>query len=62
MSAAQIIEEIKALPPEEKAQVVEFVNEIRNQPQVQYMDEKTFAAAADAVFEKYPDLLKRLAE
>jgi hypothetical protein len=43
VSAAQIIEEIKALPPEERAQVVDFVNEINKHPQVRYMSERSFS-------------------
>jgi hypothetical protein len=63
VSATEIIEQIKQLPPDEQAQVAEFVQSLQSQPgQVRYMDEKTFKAAADRVQEKYDDVLRRLAK
>ena len=62
VSAAQIIEEIKALPPAERTQVIEFVTQLNQQPEVRYMDKETFRAAADEVFAKHGELLRRLAE
>ena len=63
MSAAEIIEQIKFLPPEERDRVVEFVQTLGSQPfTVRHMDEDTFKAASDKVFEKYDDLLRRLAQ
>jgi len=60
VSAAQIIEEIKALPPEERAQVVEFVKETEK-PAVSYIDQETFDAAVKEVFTKHRELLRKLA-
>ena len=62
MSAAEIIKEIKALPPQEQAQIVEFVKEMDGgQSAVSYMDKETFEAAADKVFTKHSELLRKLA-
>ena len=61
MSAAEIINEIKALPPQERTQIIELVKELETAPSISYMDEKTFAAAVDKVFTKHRDLLRKLA-
>ena len=62
MSAAQIIEEIKALPPEERAQVVDFVNEINKHPQVRYATDEEFQQSLEEVFKHHSGLLRRLAK
>jgi hypothetical protein len=64
VTAAKIIEEIKHLPPQEQAKVVEYVQQLSQDstPQVRYMDKKDFDVAAHAVFEKYDDLLRRLSQ
>lgn len=67
MSAAEIIELIKKLPPDERAEVVAFA---RNEPAVvptkertiRYVSEEKFAEVAPRVFEKHADLLRRLAQ
>ena len=61
MSATEIIEQIKALPPEEQARVVEFVSTLNGEPPVRYMDEKTFQAAVDKVFAEHHEVLRKLA-
>ena len=66
MSAAEIIEKIKALPPEEKAVVVDFVRELEagsgQQSGALYMNDAAFEAAREKVFAKHAELLKRLAQ
>jgi hypothetical protein len=65
MSAAEIIEQIKALPREERAEVVEFVREMEHVTGAdgpQYADEVAFNAASDRVFEKHDKLFRKLAE
>lgn len=64
MSAAEIIEQIKALPAEEQAQVAKFVRDLETalaEPKTNTMDGETFRKAADAVFAKHGELLKKLA-
>jgi hypothetical protein len=61
MSAAEVIEQIKALPPSEQKIVAEFVQEISNGQPVRYMDERTFNAAVDKVFKEHHELLRKLA-
>jgi hypothetical protein len=66
MSAAEIIEQIKALPPDARREVVDFVKsadeEARAGGAVRYADDKSFEAVADRVFEKHAELFKKLAE
>lgn len=66
MSAAEIIEQIKSLPPQERDTVAEYVREASKtapqSPEVRYMDEATFRAAKERVFEKHAELFRRLAQ
>ena len=66
MSALEIIEQIKALPPQEKAQVVDFVREMEADTAqklgVRYMDKATFKDAKGKVFSKHSELLSKLAK
>lgn len=60
MSAAEIIEQIKRLPPEEKQAVREYLDsEMSESGQV---NDPEFLAASDEVFEKYDNLLRKLAQ
>ncbi len=66
MSALEVIEQIKALPPEEMAQVVDFVRKmetakIQERP-VSYMAQATFKTAKKKVFAKHSQLLSKLAK
>jgi hypothetical protein len=67
MSAAEIIEQIKALSPEERQEVVSFIRTAENDEPaatstVRYMDDRTFDAVAERVFERHAELFKKLAE
>lgn len=60
MSAAEIIEQIKSLPPEEKQAVREFLeSEI---PKIGRVDDPQFQSAANDVFDRYDNLLRKLAK
>lgn len=67
MSAAEIIELIKKLPPEERAEVMSFA---RNEPaialtlekKIRYVSDEKFDEVMPRVFEKHADLLRRLAQ
>jgi hypothetical protein len=61
VSVSQIIEEIKALPPQEQARIVDFVNDLKSKHEVKYASDEEFQAAADEVFSKHRELLRRLA-
>ena len=67
MSAAEVIELIKKLPPEEKAKVIAFaknaVSEVRSTDRkVSYVSQEKFAAITPAVFTKHDELFRRLAQ
>ena len=66
MSAAEIIEQIKALPPDEQAVVADFVTKTTTstagESTVRYMDDATFRAAKERVFEIHQELFRRLAQ
>ena len=66
MSAAEIIEMIKKLPPEERAEVNEFVKAEEVAPEaertVRSMSDEKFAEVVPKVFEKHRELLRRLAQ
>lgn len=65
MSAAEIIELIKQLPPEGKAEVIAFTRALEadgNLPKVRYISDEKFAEVAPKVFEKHRELLRKLAQ
>lgn len=64
MSAAEIIEQIKALPPQDRRVVLDFARhaDTTEPPAVHYAESEEFTAAADRVFAQHDELLKRLAE
>jgi hypothetical protein len=66
MSAAEIIEQIKALPPEEQREVSRFVRNLPLEgafaPAFRYATDEQARAAGDAVVAEYPETFRRLAE
>jgi hypothetical protein len=68
VSAQEIIEQIKALPPEEKAKVAEFVHVLEraelkeSSGDVHYVDRATLESSAEQIFDRYDDLFRKLAK
>ena len=66
MSATEIIEMIKQLPPNERAAVTEFVKAEEAAPggerKIRYISDEKFAEVMPKVFEKHHELLRRLAQ
>jgi hypothetical protein len=65
MSALEIIEQIKALPPKEQADVVDFVRKMESsQPgkTVRYMTDEDAQAAGNKVLAQYKEVFKKLAQ
>ena len=61
MTAVEVIDQIKALPPKEKAKVIDFVQGLESpQRRVRAADPKTFEEAARSVIERHGDLMRRL--
>lgn len=67
MSAAEVIEMIKKLPPAERAEVEAYVkNEASGsaptERKIRYVSDEKFEEVAPKVFEKHKDLFRRLAQ
>jgi len=65
MTAIEVIDQIKILPPEERAKVVDFfIHEIEAaQPlDVRHAEDKTFEQASKWVLREHTDLLRKLAQ
>ena len=68
MSAAEIIEQMKALPREDWQLVVEFLRTLEREEtapmdrQVRYASDEAAKAAGDAVMEKHAELFRKLAD
>ena len=64
MSAAEVIEQIKNLPPDEQAKVTAFVRErqIAAPSGVRYADDAAFQEAKDWAFKEHDELLRKLSQ
>jgi hypothetical protein len=66
MSALEVIEQFKALPPEEKAVFMDFIHKLGTPPMpevtVRYADSKSVAGTAEKIFDRYDDLFRKLAQ
>ena len=66
MSAAELIEQIKTLPPAELEMVRNFLLRGQSNPgdsrEVNYASDEQFDQAAAPVFEKHDELLRKLAQ
>jgi hypothetical protein len=64
MTAVDIIGQIKALSPEERAKVVCFIHEMESAPApgVRYADKQAFAEAAQWTFNEHAELMRKLSE
>ena len=66
MSAAEIIEQIKRLPPEEKQVVREFfvaeASEEQGAPSVKYINRKDLERTSAEIFKKHERLFRKLAQ
>jgi hypothetical protein len=65
MSAAEIIEQIKALPREEQRRVFDYVKAVQGgvgAAPVRFASDEQARQAGDAVVAQYPEVFRRLAE
>ena len=64
MSAQEIIEQIKALPPKDKAAVVEFARTLDAPAavKVNYVDERRAEPLAKKIFDEHEELFRKLAQ
>jgi hypothetical protein len=63
MSAADVIDQIKALPPPEHAKVVTFVQELEAaEPPVRTIEPRAFEQAMERVFDRHDELMRKLSQ
>ena len=67
MSASEIIEQIKILPVEEKARIVDFVHQMEAAGllvtrSIRYASREQVKAASEKVFQKHEEVFRRLAQ
>ncbi|MDB6035032.1 MAG: hypothetical protein JWM16_5370 [Verrucomicrobiales bacterium] len=64
MSALEVIEQFKALPPQEKAVVMDFIQKLEPQGArtITYMSDEHAKAAGDKVLEQYKEVFQKLAQ
>jgi hypothetical protein len=62
MNAHEVIDQIKALSPEEQAKVIGFIEEVKATQRVKYADDPSFAAAAEWVFKEHSELMRKLSQ
>lgn len=63
MTAVEVIDQIKALPPKEQAKVIDFIQQLESiPPHAPTLDPETFEKAARSVFERHGDLMRRLSQ
>ena len=60
MTARVVIEQIKALPPEEQAKVIDFLQEVKAAQEVRTMKPEMFEQSAQQVFERHAQLMQKL--
>jgi hypothetical protein len=66
MTVAEVIKEIEALAPTERREIFAFVHNLEAEAEHEhkapsFLDHASFQRAADAVFQKHGDLLRKLA-
>lgn len=62
MRAREVIDQIMALPPQEQAKVIDFIEEVKARQRVQDPDKRTFDEAAAWVFEEHAELMRKLSK
>ena len=62
MNAREVIDQIKAMPPDEQAKVIDFVAEVKAAQSVKFADQQSFDAAAKWVFEEHAELMRKLSQ
>ena len=63
MTAVEVISAIRALAPQEKAKVIDFVQRLESsQPRVRTLDPQAFEQAARSVFDRHAELMQKLSQ
>jgi hypothetical protein len=63
MTAHEVIDQIRALSPPERAKVLDFVHELEvKQPPFRYAENRAFADAFKWAFGEHADLMRKLSQ
>jgi hypothetical protein len=62
MTAHEVINQIKSLPPEERAKVVGFIHEMESEQSERTLDARTFEQSAKQVFDRHAELMHKLSQ
>jgi hypothetical protein len=62
MTAHTIIDQIKALPAEEQAKVIDFLEEVRSAQRARTMPPKTFEESAKRVLDRHAEVMHKLSQ
>jgi hypothetical protein len=62
MTTRQVLDEVKALDPKERAKVLDLLLEIEAEQKITYMEDKSFDHAAERVVDRHAELMKKLAQ
>jgi hypothetical protein len=62
MKANEVIDQIRALPPEKQAKVVDFIEEVKAMQRIRHADRASFADAAQWVFDEHAELMRKLGQ
>ncbi len=61
MTAAQVIDEIKIMAPEEREKVADFLRKGEDRPEVRYADDQAAEEASQRIMKRHGELLRKLA-
>jgi hypothetical protein len=61
MTAAEVINEIKVLSAEERAEVAAFLRQSEAGPVVRYADDQTVQEASRRILDRHAELMRKLA-
>jgi hypothetical protein len=62
MTAYAIIDQIKALPPDEQAKAIDFLEEVKSVQHARPMTPKTFEESARRVFDRHAEVMQKLSQ
>ena len=62
MTAHAIIDQIKALPAEEQAEVIDFLEEVKSAQRARTIPPDTFSESAKRVFDRHAELMQKLSQ
>jgi hypothetical protein len=62
MTAYEVIDHIKSLPPDERAKVVGFIHEMESGGTERTLDAGTFEQSAKQVFDQHAELMQKLSQ